>query len=585
MFKKTLIIAFVLAIGVSPLVPRLFADSGSFTTTLANAAWDYDFYSVERLDLDEGISGPYQFAHTVFLSQTSASCEFEDLCDLVDLTILREGDSMTVTGVDDSILDPFWQSAQDGRFIFRIPDASEQSWGSIFEYDPETGSLSELVQIPRQKENINLRQGNDYAFVTFAIEGERVFYVTLTEDEPNGTMDTVTGNIESHLSVIDYASGFARDDFSYQLTAPWQKILDVHEGVALVLFQFEGDFEQLWLIDETQRSAEAIPGTWTEPGAELVAPRFLSDGSVRYFRNYRQFSYLPGVDDVPQEAGGAYLSWFVEPAQNVQVQGDRSAWIDDENGLYVSDVDGTRKFGVAYNGEFLLTAEAIYFQNLVGEYQCYKFDGGTWDSGIYQVTDTFDDIRVGIDVSGDVWYENLSNGYLMNIGYGAMPSLTDREHAYWQGADGNVYQVTFSALIDLERPEVEAFASYSGSTVYLVSDRQIWEVPNEQVYFSWFDSWSDVLRVSDRTIDVYLEDYDAMGDLKFAPGARVKTVSNARVYVVGSDYKLHWITSETIADELYGTDWNVGIIEVNDTDLWKYAKGSNVEVGDDVRSI
>ncbi len=577
MLKKSLIAAFAIAVGVSPLVPSLFADSGSFSTNLATAAWDYDYFGVERLDLDDDISGPDQFADTVFLTQTSELCEYADLCDLVDLTILKNGESMTIEGVDDSVTDTFWQTAQDDRFIFRVPSEDEDSWGMIYEYDPETGSLNELVEI--------VRQDTDLDFVSFATEGDRIFYTTISEEEGDGTMDEDSGDIESHLNVVDYTSGFERDDFSYLLTAPWQEIVDVQDGVALVRFQFEGGYEQLWLINQTDRTMEAIPDTWTDPGAEIVAPHFMSDGTVEFFRNYRQFSYTQGVDETPVEAGGAYLSWYVDPAENVQVEGDYSAWVDDENGLYVSQDGNASKFGVALNGEFTLTDSAIYFQNIDGDYLCYEFDSGAWETRAYHVTDAYEDIRVGIDANGDVWYENLTNGYLMNIGYGAAPSLTDREHAYWQGADGNVYQVTFSPLIDLERPEVEAFASYDGSIVYLVSDRQMWTIPNEQVYFSWFDSWNDVLRVSESTIDVYLDGYEQMGDLKFAPGTRVKAVSNARVYVIGSDYKLHWITSETVADELYGDDWNQDIIEVNDTYLWQYATGDNVEDGDDVRSI
>ena len=88
MLKKSLIAAFAIAVGVSPLVPSLFADSGSFSTNLATAAWDYDYFGVERLDLDDDISGPDQFADTVFLTQTSELCEYAELCDLVDLTIL-----------------------------------------------------------------------------------------------------------------------------------------------------------------------------------------------------------------------------------------------------------------------------------------------------------------------------------------------------------------------------------------------------------------------------------------------------------------------------------------------------------------
>jgi hypothetical protein len=576
MLKKSLIAAFAIAVGISPLVPSLFADSGSFSTNLATAAWDYDYYNVERLDLNDDVSGPHQFADTVFLTQVSELCEFPELCDLVDITILKDGESLNVEGVDDSIANPFWQTAQDERFIFRVPTEGDENWGTVYEYDSEIGALTELTELIRYQDLVF--HDNGIAFMTFATEGERIFTSILSEEKE-------TGDVEAQLSVFDYGSDYDRDDFSYQLTAPWQEIVDVHNGVALVRFQFEGGYDQLWLIDQTQRTMEAIPDTWTDPGAEIVAPHFLSDGTVRFFRNFRLFTYEQGVDEIPQEAGGAYLNWYNEAEDNVQVAGDRIAWVDDENGLYVSDLRGTSKFGVALNGFFTLTDSTIQFQNLDGEYTGYTFDTGVWETNTYHVTDTFEDIRVGIDANGDVWYENMTNGYLMNIGFGAAPSLTDREHAYWQGTDGHVYQVTFSPLLDLERPEVEAFASYNGSTIYLVSDRQIWTVPNESVFFSWFDSWNDVLRVSDSTIDIYLDGYTDGGNLKFAPGTRIKGVGSSRVYVVGNDFALHWITSETVADEIYGSDWNEGIIEVNDTDLWQYATGSNVAEGDDVRSI
>ncbi|NQV88951.1 MAG: hypothetical protein HQ488_01350 [Parcubacteria group bacterium] len=576
MLKKSLIAAFAIAVGISPLVPQLFADSGSFSTNMATAAWDYDYYNVERLDLNDDVSGPHQFADTVFLTQVSELCEFPELCDLVDITILKDGESLTIEGVADSIANPFWQTAQDERFIFRVPSEGDENWGTVYEYDAQTGALTELIELTRYQDLVF--HDNGIAFMTFATEGERIFTSILSEEKE-------TGDIEAQLSVFDYGSDYSRDDFSYQLTAPWQEIVDVHNGVALVRFQFEGGYDQLWLIDHTQRTMEAIPNTWTDPGAEIVAPHFLSDGTVRFFRNFRLFTYEQGVDETPQEAGGAYLNWYSEAEDNVQVAGDRIAWVDDENGLYVSDLRGTSKFGVALNAFFTLTDSTIQFQNLDGEYTGYTFDTGVWETNTYHVTDTFEDIRVGIDANGDVWYENMTNGYLMNIGFGAAPSLTDREHAYWQGTDGHVYQVTFSPLLDLERPEVEAFASYSGSTVYLVSDKQIWTVPNESVYFSWFDSWDDVLKVSDSTINIYLDGYVNGGELKFAPGTRVKGVGSSRVYVVGNDSKLHWITSETVADEIYGSDWNQGIIEVNSTYLWQYATGDNVADGDDVRSI
>ena len=570
LLKKPLMIAVAIAVLVSPLLPSAFADSGSWSSTIAEAAWDYDNYKVQRLDLDQA-AGPYKFAGVVFTTETSTSCAYADNCDLVDVTIYQGGQELVIEGVDDRLTQAFWHMAQDERFIYYVPAAdTAETWGVVAEYNPVTGLVTELANLEREDMEL--------AFMTFATEGDRVYTSTLQEDE-------VTGDVESSVSVYDYGSEFEREDFTYRLTAPWQEILDVYEGLSLVRFQFEGDFEQLWIVNQTARSMEAVPGTWTEPGAALIGAHFMSDGSIQYFRNYRLFTYNMVDDEQPSDAGGAYLSWLVEPADAIQINGDRMAYIDDEDGLYVSDVSGVRKFGVAKGGEFNLGSDAIYFQNDRGEFVGYTFASGEWVTRAYHVTDTYEDILVGIDGNGNVWYENATNGYLLNIGFGASPLLTDRGYAYWLGADENLYEVSFSALLDLERPEVEAFEAYNAKGVYMVIDNQIWLVPDETTYFTWFDSWDDVLKVSQATIDVYVESYDYQGKLKFAPGTRVKAASSNRVYVVGSDYNLHWITSETVADEIYGSDWNIDILEVNDTYLWQYATGSEVGADEDVRSI
>ncbi len=570
MLKKTLILAVALAIALSPLLPTVFADSGSWSTPVATAAWDYDYFRVERLKLDADTSGPYAFNDAVFVVKTAESCEYPDLCEQVDLTIFKDGEALEVASVDDSVTDAFWQTAQDGRFIYMIPVDSDESWGTMYEYDTESGAIATLAGASRSD--------NGVAFMTFATDGDRIYTSTLQTDEDSG-------DVESTLSVYDYGSGFERDDFTYTLTAPWQEIVDVQDGLALVKFQFEGGFEQLWIVDQTARTMEAVPDSWTEPGADIVGAHYLSDGSIRFFRNFRLWSYTQGVDETPTDAGGAYLSWLIDVEDAVQIVGDRMAYIDDENGLYVSDVDGVHKLGVASGGIFNLTEDSIYFQNQDGDYVGYNFETLEWDTRSFHVTDAFDDILVGVDEDGNVWYENTSNGRLLNVGFGGVPVLSDREHAYWQGEDGNIYEATFSPLLDLVRDEVEAFSAYDSEGIYLVSGDQMWLIPSEEVYFTWFDSWDQVVEVSQATIDVYLETSDYEGDLKFAPGTRVKTVSSERVYVVGSDYDLHWIVSETVADEIYGSDWNQGIIEVNDTALWKYGKGVSVTSGDDVRTI
>jgi hypothetical protein len=570
MLKKTLIAAVALAIAISPLLPRVFADSGEWGATVATAAWDYDYFRVERLSLEDDVSGPYAFNDAVFVVSQAQSCDDVELCEQVDLAIFKDGESLEVTSVDERVTDAFVQTAQDDRFIYLVPEDAENSWGVVYEYDTQTGTIATLADLNRTD--------NALSFMTFATDGDRIYTSTLQTDQD-------TGDVESALSVYDYGSGYEREDFTYALTAPWQEIVDVQDGLALVKVFFDGGYEQLWIVNQTARSVEAIPDTWTEPGADIVGAHYLSDGSIRFFRNFRLWSYTQGVDEAPTDAGGAYLSWFDDVADAVQIVGDRMAYIDDEDALYVSDLDGVHKLGVAMDGVFNLTEDTIYFQNDQDEYVGYNFETLAWETRAFHVTDAYDDILVGVDEDGNVWYENTSNGRLLNVGFGAEPVLSDREHAYWQGTDGNVYEVTFSPLLDLVRDEVEAFSAYNAQSVYLVSGDRMWLIPSEEVYFTWFDSWDDVLEVSQATMDVYLEISDYEGDLKFAPGTRVKAVSSAKVYVVGSEYDLHWIVSETVADEIYGSDWNQGIIEVNDTYLWKYGTGSNVASSDDVRLI
>lgn len=569
MMKKLLILSMAVATALSPLLPRVFADSENWSTPIAAAVWEYDYYRVEQLSL-KNVSGPYGFNDGVFVTSTAKACTQTENCELVDLTMFKDGETLEIDSVSNRVTSPFWHSAQDDRFIYRVPDSQKNSWGEVYEYDSVNGSVTSLAEIERD--------ADDITFMTFATDDDRIYFGTIHEDE-------TSGDVESELSVYDYDSGYGRDDFSYQLTARWQEIVDVHDGVALVKFQFSGGFEQLWLIDQTARSMEAIPDTWTEDPGEIIGAHFLSDGSVRFFRNYRLWSYHPETDATPVDAGGAFLSWVVDTQDALQIVGDRMAYIDDENGLYVSDTNGVRKFGVATNGNFHLEDDAIYFKNLEGTYVGYDFSSKTWETTNYLVTDTYDDVRVGIDASQNVWYENLTTGRLLNIGYGAAPTLSDREHAYWKGVDGKLYEVTFSPLLDLAKENVEVFISYTSNAAYLIEGNDMWLIPDETTYFTWFDSWSDVLEVSQATLDVYLETYTYKGNLKLAPGTRVKSVTSAKVYIVGSDYQLHWITSETVADEVFGSDWNQGIIEVSDTYLWNYAKGSDIDSASAVRSI
>lgn len=567
--KKSVIFAMLVAVAVSPFIPSAKATDGQWGTATAEANWKYDLYTVERLSFGKTVQGPFEFNDGVFVTEQAKSCKYPDICTVVDTTFLKNGSTLRVNDVSKRVESPFWHSGQDGRVIYFVPSMDKKSWGTMFEYMPETGAIQTLSTIERKSDDLN--------FQTASMDGSRMYASILHTDK-------TTKAIESKLNVVDYKSGYTMDDFTWTLNAPWQEIVDVKDGVALAKFRFDGGFTQLILVDEVKRKVTEIPETWTEPNGEIIAAHFLSDGTVQYFKNYRLYTFKPGVNAKPTESGGAYLNWFVSPEQAVQIVGNRMAYIDPGNTLYVTSPEGASSFGKALNGKFTLEADAIHYESLEGPIS-YTFSTREWKTRHYRVTDVYKDILVGTDASGDIWYENLTSGKTVNVGYGNDPVLTDREHAIWKGIDGKIYQATFSTLLDLGNANVQAVKAYGEQTVYLQSKKEIWRMTDEATYFTWFDSWNDVVSVSPQTMHVYMDSHTYMGDAPFSPGTRVKAVGNPRVYVAGTDGNLHWIISETVADSIYGESWNKGIIEVRPERLWNYTMGMNVDSNKDIQVI
>ncbi len=567
--KKTLIFTMLIAVAVSPFIPSAKATEGQWGTANGTDTWDYDLYSVERLSFGKTAQGPFEFNDGVFVTEQAKSCKYPAICDLVDMTLMKNGSALRVSNVSQRVTSPFWHSGQDGRFVYLIPSTDDKTWGTIFEYLQETASIQTLQTIEHKSDDLN--------FLTSSVDGTRVYASILHTD-------VKTKAIETKLSVSDYVSGYKMDDFTWTLNAPWQEIMDVKNSVALTKFRFDGGHTQLILIDELKRSIKEIPDTWTEPNGELVGAHFLSDGTVQYFKNYRLYTYKPGVDAKPMESGGANLNWFVPAQDAIQIVGDRMAYIDPENTLYVTSSAGASSFGKALGGAFTLEADAIHYESLEGPIS-YTFSTRIWKTRHYRVTDSYKDILVGLDDTGNIWYENLTSGKTVNVGFGTDPVLTDREHALWKGADGKMYQVTFSTLLDLGDINIQAVKAYGSKTVYLQSAKQMWRVTDETTYFTWFDSWSDVTSVSPQTLKVYMDSRTNMGDARFAPGTRVKAAGNPRVYVSGSEGSLHWIMSEPVADSIYGPSWNKGIIEVRPERLWNYPMGENVDSNKDIQVI
>ena len=70
-----------------------------------------------------------------------------------------------------------------------------------------------------------------------------------------------------------------------------------------------------------------------------------------------------------------------------------------------------------------------------------------------------------------------------------------------------------------------------------------------------------------------------------APGTKVKLDTDPKLYMVGDDGKLHWLTSQAVAYSIYGSQWNQNVIEMNYEQLVPYTYGMSVESEADVLEI
>lgn len=97
--------------------------------------------------------------------------------------------------------------------------------------------------------------------------------------------------------------------------------------------------------------------------------------------------------------------------------------------------------------------------------------------------------------------------------------------------------------------------------------------PNSKVFFSWYQNFDSVVTVSAAEMGNSL-----LGkNVTYRPGVKmVKFETLNRVYAVAQGGLLRWVTSESIANALYGSDWNTKIDDIPDTFYGNYTFGTDV---------
>ncbi|MBD3251867.1 hypothetical protein GF380_05465, partial [Candidatus Uhrbacteria bacterium] len=113
----------------------------------------------------------------------------------------------------------------------------------------------------------------------------------------------------------------------------------------------------------------------------------------------------------------------------------------------------------------------------------------------------------------------------------------------------------------------------SGSAVYYVGNNERFVFPNDKVYFSFYEDFSNVTQITDEE----LASIPIGGNITYRPGSQlIKLQTDPKVYAVGINQTLRWVTSEQIAKELYGTDWATRVHDVPDAFFVDYEIGNPI---------
>jgi hypothetical protein len=119
-----------------------------------------------------------------------------------------------------------------------------------------------------------------------------------------------------------------------------------------------------------------------------------------------------------------------------------------------------------------------------------------------------------------------------------------------------------------------AIRGTSVDTVYwYATDGKRYVFPNAQSFYSWFPNFNNVSVIT----DAELYAITIGGNVTFRPGAKlVKVNTDPRVYAVSRGGVLRHVTSEYLASQLYGSDWNTKVADVADVYFTNYTVGTPI---------
>ncbi len=120
---------------------------------------------------------------------------------------------------------------------------------------------------------------------------------------------------------------------------------------------------------------------------------------------------------------------------------------------------------------------------------------------------------------------------------------------------------------------------------YMGEDGFRYVFPNEKTYKTWYadeDGNADFSSVTTIS-DAELAKIQIGGNVTYRPQSRmVKINTDPKVYTVAEGGVLRWISTEMIAEEVYGSSWNMKIDDVPDGFFANYSIGEPIEEAEDI---
>ena len=168
---------------------------------------------------------------------------------------------------------------------------------------------------------------------------------------------------------------------------------------------------------------------------------------------------------------------------------------------------------------------------------------------------------------------------------------TGNKTAYVQCSDdaGNTTTGSSTTIVVSENPAVEsadqdslitlpcnggeAADHFCKAVYYYGEDGDRHAFPNENVYFTWYDHYDDVITVTPE----FMASISLGANVTYHPGTKMVTFQTTHdVYTVSRGGELRYVSSEDVAEDLYGTDWNTQIDDISDAFFGNYTFGDDI---------